>query len=122
MERHQTIAAHDPDQLCLAAALFEQFHKINRVAQVQLFLDVADAELAMMTGQVPDGLKPGGVIARGFFQGIAGCRKPPDLIQAQTFHRRLCDMQMSAMRRIETAAEQTNARPRAARRQGGGGA
>jgi hypothetical protein len=72
-------------------------------------LDAGDMDIGRMAHQ------PGAGKAHregiGFrFQGIAGRDQPPDLIQFQRPARHFADIKMAGMGRIETAAQQADAK------------
>ena len=49
-------------------------------------------------------------VLRAFLQRIAGRDQPPHLVEAERAHRLEADVPVPAMRRIERAAEETDAR------------
>ena len=111
MKRHQAVAAHNPDELGLRAVLSQQLDQVIGITQTHLFFDGADLERTIVPGQGLDRREAGIIVARGFFERIAGRRKPPDRVQVQVFQCGAGDVNMAAVRRVETAPEQANPCP-----------
>src|SRR5262245_12641644 len=114
MKAAQIVGTHDPNKVHARTATHKIADRIVRIAHADLGLETADVD-GRMIRQGAGGRHSAGKRAQapGVLEWIARRHQPPDAMQAKPSHRDQAGSAMGLMRRIESAAEQTN--PHAAR-------
>src|SRR5215470_7987154 len=122
MEAAQIVGAHDPNKVNAAAARPEIANHIVGVAHADLGLEAGDVDARVMRERARrrDALGKRAQAA-GVLERIAWSDHPPDAVEAEPPHRDQAGGPMRLMRRIEGAAEQTDAHARSVGRQNGHG-
>src|SRR6478672_12746270 len=93
-------------------AALQKPHRIDREARAVSLLEVADPD-AGPARHPPCGSKARFKrrhVLRAFLQRVAGRNEPPHLVEAEGAHRLQADVPMPPVRRVERAAEETDAR------------
>ena len=108
VEVFEAVAAHDPDKLRVRAMRAQQFYQVDCIGQMRVGFDIADLHGAVARGHDLHGGEAGLILTRWGLERIARRWKPPDLIKAKMFQRRLSDVHMAGVRGIKAAAKQAN--------------
>src|SRR6185437_15125357 len=107
----QGVASKQPDETVLRIAPLQPPDRVDGEAGALANLEIADpdprpARHVLGRGQARLERRH---VGRALLQRIAGRDQPPDLVEAERAHRLEADVPMPAMRRVERAAEETDA-------------
>src|SRR5262245_22410278 len=122
MELRQIVRAHDPYEAHSGDATAQMRDRVDSIARSNDSFETADID-ARILGNVLCSLRALGERTQGVvvLERIAGAEQPPDAVEFEPLDREQADGAMRRMRRIEGAAEQTDAHAIGIERDGMGG-
>src|SRR5262245_4581814 len=112
VEAAQIVGAHDPDEAHARAVAAQIGDGLIGISRADLRFQAADVDARMVHERLRGGdalrerAKPAGV-----FERIARSHQPPDAVEVEPLHGDQACAEMRLVRRIERAAEQTDAHP-----------
>lgn len=115
MKSTQVVSPHQPDEIIVWVPLFQLTYERHGVLNPPATLHITHHHPRRSDGAA-DRLKPGFIASSLVpLDRVLRRDKPPDSIQTEPSHGRYGDMHMSAMNRVETAAEQSDRHARCQR-------